>query len=193
LVCFASGRTGTKLSRSVAQGLADQLNGVLNRTVSDSRLSITPIAGYPDAFELIRVVDGANASLELGGTTARLYVRLVVVVEDGRCRTESYAYRLQADGSMGSWLVRWEYVRDPPPSDSAYPRAHVHVNGKFPDEAPIGRLHIPTRRMSLELIVRHLITDWDVKPRSDGWEAILDDSIVASGEYVSAAPGLRSK
>jgi hypothetical protein len=177
LVCFASARTGTKLSRSVAQVLADQLNSVLNRTVSDSRLSITPIAGYPDAFELIRVVDEANAPLELDGSTARLYVRMVVVVEDGRCRTESYAYRLQADESMRSWLVRWEYVSDPSPADVGYPQAHVHVNGKFPDQSAIGRLHIPTRQMPLELIVRHLITDWDVKPRSDDWEAILDESV----------------
>jgi hypothetical protein len=163
LVYFVSGRTGTKLPRRVAQRFADHLNGVLNRTVSDSRLSVTPIAGYPDAFELVRVVDGANAPLELDGTTARLYLRLVVVVEDGACRTESYGYRLQADASMGSWLIRWEYVRDPPAAYFSYPRAHVHVNGKFPSEAPIGRLHIPTRRMPLELVLRHLITDWGVR------------------------------
>jgi hypothetical protein len=174
LVCFASGRTGTKLSRSIAQGRADHLNGVLNRTVSDSRLSVTPIAGYPDAFELSRVVERANVPLELDGTTICLFLHEVLVVEDGCCRTESYAYRLQADGSMGSWLFRWEYVREPPPSDVAYPRAHIHVNGSFPDGAPVARLHIPTRRIPLELIVRHLITDWDVKPRSDDWEAILD-------------------
>jgi len=83
---------------------------------------------------------------------------------------------------MRSWLIRWEYVRDPPPADHAYPRAHVHVNGKFPDEVSIGRLHIPTRRMPLELIVRHLITDWDVKPRSDEWEAILDESVESFDE-----------
>jgi hypothetical protein len=61
----ASGRTGTKLSRSVAQELADYLNGAVNRTVSDSRLSVEPIAGYPDAFELTRVVNGDDVPLEL--------------------------------------------------------------------------------------------------------------------------------
>ena len=39
-VCCVSARTGTKLPRRVAQGLADRLNGALNRTVSDSRLSV---------------------------------------------------------------------------------------------------------------------------------------------------------
>jgi hypothetical protein len=138
---------------------------------------VTPIAGYPDAFELTRVVDGANASLELYGTAVRLFVHQVVVVDDGHCRTESYSYRLQADASLRSWLIRWEYVRDPPESDYAYPRAHVHVNGSFPDEAPIGRVHIASRRVSLELVVRNLISDWGVKPRCDDWEAILGESV----------------
>jgi hypothetical protein len=178
----ASGRTGTKLSRSVAQGLADYLNGVLNRTVSDSRLSVEPIAGYPDAFELTRIVNGDDVPLELDGTAAHLYVRQVIVVADGRCRTESYSYRLQAEESPKSWLIRWEYTREPSRADYSYPRAHLHVNGSFSDGAPAGRLHIPTERLSLELVVRHLITDWDVKPRSDDWEAILDESAEGFGE-----------
>ncbi len=129
----ASARTGRALPRRVAQGLADRLNGVLNRTVSDSRLSVEPIAGYPDGFELTRVVGDDDAPLELDGTTARLFVRLAVVVEDGRCRTDSYSYRLQTDESPKSWLIRWEFVRYPPPGDYAYPRAHVHVNATFAD------------------------------------------------------------
>jgi hypothetical protein len=96
-VCSASARTGGALPGRAAQVLADRLNGVLNRTVSDSRLSVDKIAGYTDGFEVARVVDGANASLDLDGTTARLFVRLVVAVEDGHCRTESCTYRLQAD------------------------------------------------------------------------------------------------
>jgi hypothetical protein len=137
---------------------------------------VEPITGYPDAFELTRVVDGDDAPLELNGTTAHLFVKQVVVVEDGRCRTESYAYRLLADASPSSWLIRWEYVRDPPPADYDYPRAHVHVNGKFPDGSPIGRVHIATPRTPLELVVRNLISDWGVKPRSADWRAILDES-----------------
>ena len=57
---------GVTLPRRVAQGLADQLNGALNRTVSDSRLSVAPIAGYPDAFELTRIVEGNDAPLDDG-------------------------------------------------------------------------------------------------------------------------------
>jgi hypothetical protein len=111
-------------------------------------------------------------------------VQHVVVVEHGHARTESYTYRLQADASPRSWLIRWEYQRVPR-TDNAYPRAHVHVNGTFPDEATIGPLHIPTSMVSLELVLRHLITDWDVKPRHGDWEAVLDESDVeASAKHI---------
>jgi hypothetical protein len=120
--------------------------------------------------------------LELNGTTVCLFVQQVVVVEDGKCRTESYSYRLQAGASPGSWLVRWEYRRDPPRADYVYPRAHVHVNGKFPDDSPIGRVHIATPRLPLELVVQNLISDWGVRPRTDDWRAILHESAQGFGD-----------
>ena len=147
-------------------------------------MSVRPITGHAagEAFELTRVVNDDDAPLELDGTTVRLFVRLVVVVEDGRCRTEFSTYRLQADASRGSWLIRWDYRRDPPLADYAYPRAHVHVNSFFADGAPVGRIHVATGRLPLELVVRNLITDWDVKPRTKDWEAILDESAKSFGD-----------
>ncbi|MGH2845607.1 MAG: hypothetical protein ACRDL0_06230 [Thermoleophilaceae bacterium] len=48
---------------------------------------------------------------------------------------------------------RWEYYRAPPRADYPYPPAHVHVNAVFRDGSAAGRLHIPTRRVPLELVV----------------------------------------
>ena len=84
---------------------------------------------------------------------------------DGHCQTESYGYRLQADDSIESWLIRWEYFRDPPKPDYQYPRAHVHVNAQFPDNRPAGRLHIPSRRVPLELVPWKQI---EAQPADDG-------------------------
>ncbi len=137
---------------------------------------MTPIPGYADAFKLTRLVNGDDAPLELDGTAAHLFVQQIVVVDDGRCRTESYSYRLLADASLKAWLIRWEYVRDPPPLGYDYPRAHVHVNGTFFNDSPIGRVHIATPRIPLELVVRNLISDWGVKPRTEDWRAILDEA-----------------
>jgi hypothetical protein len=93
-------------------------------------------------------------------------VRQVLVVVEGRCQVESYTYRLQADDSLESWLIRWEYHREPPRSDYPYPPAHVHVRGTFPDQTTSDRLHIPTRRVPLELVIWHLISDWGVETRA---------------------------
>ena len=169
----------TKLSRSVAQGLADHLNAVLNRTVSDSRLSVRPIIGHPagdDAFDLTRVVEEDRVPLELDGTTARLFVRLVVVVVGDRCRTESYVFRFQEDDSRKSWLRRWEYRREPPDADYPYSLGHLHVRGTSPDGAAIDREHNPAPQMPLEEVIRYLIADSGVKPKNKGWKAILEES-----------------
>jgi hypothetical protein len=140
---------------------------------------VREIAGYPDRFKLARSVDGDDAPLELHGTAVRLFVQQVVTVDDGHCRTESYSYRLLSDASTKSWLIRWEYVREPPQSDYAYPRAHVHFNGTFFDGQPAGRLHIPTRLMPLELVIWHLIADWGIAPKSDDWQTLLAATISA--------------
>jgi len=47
-------------------------------------LSVRPIAGDPATFRLTRLVDNDDLPLELDGTTARLFVQQIVVVEDDR-------------------------------------------------------------------------------------------------------------
>jgi hypothetical protein len=164
----------------VAQSLAEHLNRVLNRTVSDSHLSVSPIIGDGEKFQLARLVERQNVPLQLRGTTASLFVRLVVVVEDGRCKTDSYEYRFQADESRKSWLRRWEYRREPPDADYPYSLGHMHVRGTSPDGAAIDREHLPAggrgRPMPLQEIIRYLIADRGVKPRNKDWKAILEDS-----------------
>jgi len=115
-----------------------------------------------------------------------LFVRQVIEVVDGHCRTEAYSYRLQADASRSSWLIRWEYYRDPPRTDYPYVLAHVHVNGEFLDGEPLGRLHVPTRRVPLELVIWHLIADWGVESKTTGWQVLLAGSIKGFDERRTA-------
>jgi hypothetical protein len=108
------------------------------------------------------------------------------VVVDGHCRTESYSYRLQGDELATSWLVRWEFHREPPRPDYLYPRAHVHVNGTFPGGESTGRLHIPSRRVPLELVAWHLIAEWGVRSKTEDWQALLAESIAGFDERRTA-------
>jgi hypothetical protein len=170
-------RTGSPPARRAAQAFVDHLNSVLNGTVTDARLSLIALPYDERAFEITRFVEGERRPLELLGSSHRLVIRQTIVVVDGHCRTESHTYRLQRDDSPKSWLVRWEYLRDLPRPDYAYPLAHVHVNGSLEDGEAIGRLHIPTRRVPLELVVWHLIAEWGIEPRTDDWRRTLEGSI----------------
>lgn len=130
-----------------------------------------------NTFELTRLVGSQSAPLELHGTSSRLFVRQIVEVLDGHCQTESYGYRLQAGDAINSWLIRWEYHRHPPRDDYPYTPAHVHVNGAFADGRPTGPLHLPTRRVPLELVIWHLLAEWGVDSRTEDWRHLLAGSI----------------
>jgi hypothetical protein len=128
----------------------------------------------------------------LHGTTLRLYVEHEVDATDDKAHTASYRYVLQIGDAHESWLVRWEYVRERP---RGYPYAlgHVHVRGGFAD--PVGgdlatkaldRLHLPTARVAFELVLRHLIAEWRVQPKTQDWEQILDDSLAGFEERRTA-------
>lgn len=136
----------------------------------------------PTAFELTRLVEGSSESLDLHGTPNRLFVRQIFEVVEGHCQVESYSYRLQTNDARESWLVRWEYYREPPRSDYAYPLAHVHFNGALADGTAAGRLHVPTRRVPLELIVWHLVAEWGAQPKGEDWKAVLRESIAGFDE-----------
>lgn len=184
--CYASGRTVIEPPRRAAQAFADHLNYVLNRTISDSRLSLVELPRTPGVFELARRVGQASAPLELHGTPARLFVRQVIEVVGGHCQVESYSYRLQRDDSRESWLLRWEYFREPPRADYPYAPAHVHLNGNFADGQPAERLHTPTRRVPLELVAWHLIAEWGVRSKIAAWRQLLVESIEGFDERRTA-------
>jgi hypothetical protein len=75
---------------------------------------------------------------------------------------------------------------EPPRSDYPYPLAHVHFNGTLTDGTRLDRLHVPTRRVPLELVVWHLVAEWGVERKGDDWRAVLEESIAGFDERRSA-------
>lgn len=136
------------------------MNSVLNRTISDGRLTLLPDPEYDEQFYLCRVESAQRASLELRGTSARLFVGQAIEIDGGHVKTNSATYRYQLTEETSSWLIRWEYFRDRPRPDYEYPLAHVHVNGDFHDDEvaaslrkPLPHLHIPTARVAMEHVI----------------------------------------
>ena len=61
-------------------------------------------------------------------------------------------------------------------SRTGYPRCHLHVHAApqhYARERSFSRLHLPTRRLTLEQIVWHLIQEHGVQPRRDDWHQVL--------------------
>ena len=51
---------------------------------------------------------------------------------------------------------------------------HVHATPRhYSGDKPFSRLHFPTRRLTLEQIVWHLIQEHGVQPRRPDWHQIL--------------------
>ena len=171
------GRTAGE-DRSVAQGFVDHLNGVLNRTVSRSRLTAVrdKTVSHP-RFDIVRYVDGASQPLELHRSPLLLSAQQKIDIDGDRCLTVTYQYRLQADDDPRSSLVRWEFFREKQKPDYDYPLAHMHLNAALASGENIHRFHFPTRRVPLELVLWHLIVEWDVTPFDHDWRTILHESI----------------
>jgi hypothetical protein len=151
--------------------------------VTDARLSLVPIPGWETRYFLACFQNQERTPLALHGVGERLFVQQAIEVVGDHCQTVSYAYRFQSADDV--WLLRWEYSRERPRADYAYPLAHLHVNAEFVelasavarlDKTP-SHLHIPTARVPLELVLWHLIAEWGVTPKTDGWFEVLDESV----------------
>lgn len=180
----AWGRTAIRSPRSVAQAFADHLNGVLNRTVTDARLTLLAHRGDGHRFTLGHWHQQGPQSFALNGSKLRLMVSQTIEVDGDKCHTADYAYRLASAEAKDAWLLRWEYFRVPPRPGYPYPLAHVHINAALTDpdvesllDKPAAHMHIPTARTALELVLWHAITEWGVTPKHDDWQQVLEDSL----------------
>ena len=93
--------------------------------------------------------------------------------------TLEYRYVYQATPDDESWILRYEYVREPP---EAYPyaREHLHVNAapaSYTGAQPFPGLHLPTgRRITIERLVRHLMSEHGIDPISPDCETAIADA-----------------
>ncbi len=85
----------------------------------------------------------------------------------------SFTYQAGHDPDNPRPLFAYQYDRNAP---FPYPRCHLHVFAApddYAQERPFSRLHLPTRRITLEQIVWHLIQEHHVEPRRDDWRHVL--------------------
>jgi hypothetical protein len=116
-------------------------------------------------------------------------------VPDGRKQrlvTADYRYAL-AHGDATEPIWRWEYLKRRPSLDDRWCRHHVQ--GDIPvrmgnNDVSMNDLHLPTGYVTIEEIIRFCIVDLEVKPLSDDWDRILDESYQ---QFKDDAPIARSE
>jgi hypothetical protein len=112
------------------------------------------------------------------GCWINILQRLVPNSEDPRVvSTAKYSYSCSLGPEPDEdWLIRYDYVpQEEGNPDYPYPVSHVHINAKnetydsFMEASegeykPLSDIHLPTKRVSLEDFIEHLIVEFDVPP-----------------------------
>jgi hypothetical protein len=103
---------------------------------------------------------------------------------------------VEAEGNLGPWKVStaayFYSVQDyrqnellayhwHPRSTPEHPEPHLHIYGQVP--SVLLKLHMPTRRITLEEFLRFLITELKVKPLRSDWERILREAQAAHEKF----------
>ena len=111
--------------------------------------------------------NGMYLNVEL---TLRAYRRPVPRLETVRA---TYSYQAGNKPDDRRPVFSYQFDRETP---LPYPRSHLHVYASptgYAQDRAFHRLHLPTRRITLEQIVWHLIHEHGVQPRRPDWHQIL--------------------
>lgn len=138
---------------------------------------VNPGGGYYPREEPHSVVlnDGQPVPLRGGRKSLSLSVvhsyRIVdVKAPEGRWKVSSagYIYTLK---ELDQALIAWHWH----PWNVAFPHLHLYEAEQLgrPD---LARIHYPTGRISLESIARFLIREYDVQPRQENYDEILNQT-----------------
>lgn len=128
--------------------------------------SISNYAQDRDRLPIIEPIPLANSGFLKFEHVVRVLDSLGPERKLNKMTTLSYSYQYSATSPEDpDWILRYEYEVEPLNPKAKYPAGHLHVNAKpenydrvetvkdFPS------LHLPTRRLSLEEIVWHLINE----------------------------------
>jgi hypothetical protein len=177
----------TSLGRA-AQTFADHLNGLLARTITQSRLVRVTVPATGRVLISFRH-DGQPVAAPLKTREGTVFLAISQHCEsrptvDGAHRpvTAEYRYAL-ATAPDAEPVLRWEYVRHRDPAgDGSEPQwCRHHIQGTTSIDFGTGtrslnEFHVPTGFVLIEEVIRFLIVDLGAKPLSEDWARHLDES-----------------
>ena len=132
-----------------------------DRLIVGHRIAWPSYRGQP-----VRLSNGMYLNVEIALRVNRSSKRLETTAA-------TFTYQAGTDNDDPCTVFAYHFDQN---SRSGYPRCHLHVHATpqhYPSEKAFPRLHLPTRRITLEQIVWHLIHEHGVHPRRDDWHDIL--------------------
>jgi hypothetical protein len=167
---------------------AAHLSSLPTRTVTDHRLVCRFLEEEGNISALIRFKGSTRREriiTVVNGCQIYVFQRVLPNPEDPRKVTtaeSSYSYGL-GQNLEDDWLIRYDYVPERAEIDPEYqyPVGHVHFSGnsetydafKLDGKKLLHKLHSPTRRISLEDFLEHLIIELKV-PTKRGKDSALE-------------------
>ena len=159
----------------------DHIARLLNLTITDAPLSLVHRKDALFAtFAFRDVQDVAMAApLFSGGLFLAVSQDLAVERRENRTwrlRTMEYSYHLLEGPSFDSrWIIRWEF-KSHLRLRNEHPRNHVHIATIV--ETPTGpmdldKLHLSTGWVTIEEVIRFLIAELGVRPKTADWDEEL--------------------
>ena len=160
----------------------DHVNGILNKVLTRYRLEFFVSTATRDQatlafFDRRRVA----VAVPLAPSPWYLYLGLelkAVAEEQGYgLQALKYAYRIQRTPSLEEEAeVRFEYVSPEMDPSASWCRHHIQFHRDYhevrSDFSP-SKLHIPTGWVTIENVIRFLITDLGVSPLTEEWDEEL--------------------
>jgi hypothetical protein len=157
------------------------LNRVLNRVLTAYRLEFWKVG---PVFYLSFLANDELIAVKLKRPWHLFLSQTVDVsrVENGqyRLKTVEYVYRIQSSPSIADEaFVRFEYVGPKKDPNFKYCRNHVQFHRDYRNTVePFSPcdFHIPTGWVTIEHVIKFLITDLKVPPLIHNWRQILNES-----------------
>lgn len=171
------------------QEFREHLNRLLHTTITDASLQLLGTERRDRAFLEFRQGELDEIRCAKVGGGYYLFLGQVLEAEETRVndvqkyrlRTLSYAYRITEGPTLDcGWLFRWEYD-SPKIKRGTQPRHHIHVNADvrcFRDRFKLNcsELHLPSGWIAIEEVIRFLINELHLDPKSEEWDRHLRDS-----------------
>jgi hypothetical protein len=120
-----------KQAERAARDFAELVGKVINATVSHAPITMLEQLGPEGVTWIVAHCRGKRpVPMPLVDRYHLVLVHILGRRRDGQfLATLEYKYVLQASEDRDSWLLRYEYQREPP-DGYPYPRSHVHVNAQ---------------------------------------------------------------